>query len=152
MSEIKSSAIVTVLDQHYAKASYHPDSGVGVIIWKSHCNSENYRKTFQTLLDFQRSNPGGVDYFLSDIREQGVVSPDDRKWFETVALPTAKGQGLKRAATVISGNVFKQYYVNILLSTAKNFGFPLKVFHRWEEAVAWLLEDDNAQIKHEDCK
>ena len=115
-------------------------------------SSEEYRAAFQILLDYQHKGPTGVSYYLSDIRDQGVVRPEDRNWFETYALPTAKSRGLKKASIVISGNIFKQYYVNLILATAKSFGFPLKAFNNWSACVQWLFNDESAYIDLKECR
>ena len=70
----------------------------------------------------------GIFRFLSDIREQAVISPEDRKWFENEAMPKAVAKGLNAAAVVFNGNVFKKYYLNIILQATNKFGLPMNVF------------------------
>jgi hypothetical protein len=127
----------------YAEISYDPVLKLGKIIWKRKTQTEEYRKAFTTLLEFSKNNE--VDNFLSDIRNQGVVSPENRKWFEKEMLPKAIKSGLKRAGSVFDGNVFKKYYMNLLIKVSNKFGMPLKLFNTEEEALEWFksFEEEN---------
>ncbi len=126
-----------LLQTHYAKVAADESKMIGSIKWMGSCSSEEYRKTFLFLLDEQKRL--GIYRFLSDIRDQAVISPEDRKWFENEAMPKAVQQGLKAAAVVFNGNVFKQYYLNIILQATNKFGLPMKVFTETEPAEDWLM-------------
>jgi len=67
-----------------------------------------------------------VDGMLSDITNQGIIAPDNRKWFEKEMMPLAVEAGLKRGAIVTSGNAFKLYYINT------------KLFNNQKDAYTWL--------------
>jgi len=125
-----------LLDSDYAEVSYDHDLKLGKIVWKRKTTTEEYQYAFITLLDHARSNP--TDNFLSDIRKQSVVSPENRKWFETEMLPKAIEAGLKRAGVIFDGNVFKKYYINMIIKVSNKFGLPLKMFNTEEEAVEWF--------------
>lgn len=113
------------------------EKNIGSIVWIGSCTSEQYQDVFYFLLDEQKKS--GITRFVSDLREQAVISPDDRKWFEQVAMPMAVEQGLKAAAVVFNGNIFKKYYVNVILQSTNKFGLPVKVFTEMEPAEDWLL-------------
>jgi hypothetical protein len=98
-------------------------------------NSE-YQNAFEVMIEYSKKHT--IDNFLSDIRNQGVVSPENRKWFESVMIPKAIDNGLKRAAVVFDGNVFKKYYVNMILQVINKFGIPMKLFSTEEDAVKWF--------------
>src|SRR6056297_1056323 len=125
-----------IIDTDYAEISY--DSGLksGKIVWKRKTTTEEYQYAFITLLEYSKKHP--VDNFLSDIRKQGIVSPENRKWFEKEMLPKAIDSGLKRAATIFDGNIFKKYYLNMIIKVSNKFGLPLKVFNSEQEAVEWF--------------
>lgn len=123
-------------DFTFAKVHILEEQRIGMIEWFGKCTSDEYRSTFIKLLEIQKENK--LTRYLSDITKQHVVSPEDRKWFETVAMPQAVQQGLKVAAVVFDGNVFKKYYLNVILAATNKFGLPLKVFTDLEEAIAWL--------------
>lgn len=125
-----------LVDTDYAEISYDPELKLGKIAWKRKTQTEEYRTAFNTILDFSKKNE--VDNFLSDIRKQGVVSPENRKWFENEMLPNAVKAGLKRAGSIFDCNVFKKYYINLLIKVSNKFGLPLKLFNTEEEAIAWF--------------
>jgi len=126
----------TVANTDYAEISHDHDLKTGFIVWKRKTTSEEYQYAFITLLEYSRQHP--TENFLSDIKNQGVVSPENRKWFENEMLPKAIQAGLKRAGVVFDGNVFKKYYINMIIKVSNKFGMPLKMFNREKDAIAWF--------------
>lgn len=125
-----------ILDTDYAEISHDPELKLGKIVWKRKTSTEEYQYAFITLLEYSKKNT--TDNFLSDIRNQSVVSPENRKWFESDMLPKAIENGLKRAAVVFDGNVFKKYYLNMIIKVTNKFKMPLKMFATEEEAIQWF--------------
>ncbi len=125
-----------LLDNEFVKVSYDDSIYLGTIVWKGTVSTSEYRNAFMILLDYSITHR--TDYFLSDTINQGVIGPDNRKWFEEYALPEAIKRGLKKAAIVMSGNVFKKYYINMILSSTNKFKLPAKTFSSQEEALKWL--------------
>jgi hypothetical protein len=123
-------------DTDFAEISYDRELLLGKIEWKRKTTTEEYQFAFETLLEYAKKNPS--DNFLSDIRNQSVVSPENRKWFETEMLPKAIEAGLKRAAVVFDGNVFKKYYINMILKVTNKFKLPMKIFTSVDEALEWF--------------
>lgn len=124
------------IDESFAKVTLDEDIKLAKIEWRKACTPEEYKKCFMVLLEYQQKTP--VSYFMSDIRNQGVVNPENRKWFETEALPRAIKQGLKKGCAIISGNIFKKYYINMILQATNKFGLPFKAFESEAEAIKWL--------------
>ncbi|MFO7864271.1 MAG: hypothetical protein R6U85_09750 [Salinivirgaceae bacterium] len=129
-----------LIDNDFAEISYDADLKMGKIIWKRKTETEEYRSGFETLLEFSKTHE--VKNFLSDIRKQGVVAPENRKWFENEMLPKAIKAGLKRAGSIFDGNVFKKYYMNMIIKVSNKFGMPLKLFNSEEEAIEWFKSFD----------
>ena len=129
-------SIKSVLETDFVSVTYNPSLRLGKVEWKSKATSEEYQSAFIALLEYADKHP--IYYFLSDIRKQTVVSPENRKWFENIMVPMAIGKGLKKAATIFDGNVFKKYYVNMILQTTSKLGLPLKVFGSEAEALEWF--------------
>lgn len=131
---------IAILDNSYVKALYMPELKLVTVTWNGQVSSENYRGTYTTVLDYQKNlgSSMAVENFMADIRNQGVVNPNDRKWFEEVAIARAISQGLKRTAVVTDANVFKKYYLNLILKATNKFGLPLKLFGTPEEAIEWF--------------
>ncbi len=133
------------MEQQILKASYVdvyfiPDKELGKIVWHGALTPEEYKKPFLMLIDLAKQG-SVVTRFLSDIREQGVVSPDSRKWFEKEMVPAAVENGLKRAAVVSGSNAFKMYYINIILSSVNKFNLPFKIFNDEAKAIEFLMKE-----------
>jgi hypothetical protein len=126
----------TVFSEPYAHVTYYPEQRRLILVWDGNPTTEQYKKPFMAMLEFGRKNP--VDSMISDISNQGIINPENRKWFEKEMMPQAVAAGLKRAAIVTSGNAFKLYYINIILSAVNKFPMTTKLFNKREEAVAWL--------------
>lgn len=118
--------------------TYHPISKMVKLVWNGTASKEQYQEALQFILDYQEKSNIPVDNYLSDILKQGIVNPESRKWFEHVAIPRAINQGLKRAAVVFDGNVFKKYYLNLILQVSNAYKLPLKFFSTQDEVIQWF--------------
>lgn len=129
----------TIFDNEAATLTYEEGLKVLTITWKPRkLTFEEYKKPFRIALDYMTKKP--VDNYISDIREQGIIGPDYRKWLQEVAMPEAAKAGLKRVVGVANVNIFKQYYINNVFQSAKKFGIPFKMFNSIEEAKKWFNE------------
>lgn len=131
----------TLVEAKYADIFYDQEHYLLQVVWKPEMTDEDYKQVFNFCLDYAATHR--VDNFMSDIRNQKIISPETRRWFEEVALPTAIERGLKRGAIVFSGNVFKKYYANNILTRTKNFALPLKFFSSVEDGVKWFESFDD---------
>jgi hypothetical protein len=127
-----------VLEENYALVTYNPVLKIGKVEWKAKASSEEYQKAIVSLIEYAEKHL--VKFYLADISKQSVVSPDDRKWFENIMVPKAIGMGLEKAAVIFDGNVFKKYYVNMIIQVTGKLGLPLKMFDKEEQAVQWFLK------------
>ena len=128
--------MLQILNESYVDVQYDEERYLIKVYWKSEMTSEEYRKAFSLAIDSAKTHR--IDSYLSDIRNQKLVSPNDRKWFEEIAFPNAIKAGLKRAAVVFSGNVFKKYYLNNILAKSKKYKLPMKFFTTEEDALIWF--------------
>jgi len=130
-----------VFESEFAKISYEEDLRLLTIIWTNKKPTfEDYQKPFHEALQFMGHKQ--VDNYISDIRNQGVISPNYRKWLQEVAIPDAAKKGLKRIVGVTEINIFKKYYINNVFNSAKKFGMPFKFFETPEEAKKWFKQFD----------
>jgi hypothetical protein len=133
-----------IFENKCAKVYYIPELRLGKVVWDGAPNSEEYKQPFRTLLEFSKNNP--VINFLSDTTKQGVVSPENRKWFEMEMMPAALKAGLKRGSVVMDANIFKQYYINMILKASNKFGMPMKVFSKEEDALVWIKQFEDVKV------
>jgi hypothetical protein len=130
---------IVVIDNDFVEASYIEEYKLAQIVWKQKMiPSDMYRYAFTNLLDYTENV--SVINFLSDSRNSGANAPDDRKWFQEVAMPRAQKNGLIRGAIVIKLDPFKKYYINTLIKWGqKKVNYELKVFDNIDKGLEWLL-------------
>jgi len=129
---------LVVFSENFVRITYHHDQKLIKVVWDGTFSKEQYQYAIESALDYQLKQSFPVENYLSNILNQGIVNPESRKWFEQVAMPRAIKQGLKRAAVVFDGNVFKKYYLNLILQASNAFKLPLKFFNSEEEAIKWF--------------
>lgn len=123
------------------KLDYDRNYNLVYIEWFKNPALEQYKEPFQFLIhDFsQKEKVWGI---ISDIRNQGVVGPQHRKWLYEEATPHAQEKGLKYYGIVMDSNVFKTYYVNTMLKLVGNKdGVVRKVFHEFEKCDSWIKDN-----------
>jgi len=131
-------AITILQENDFSKVYFDTDYNAGVIEWKDKkLSSEEYRSAFLKIIEYTAGKNIFVNY-LADTSLQSVVSPEDRKWFQDNIVPEAIGHGLQRGAVVISGNVFKKYYMNMIIKASKMFPITIKMFDDMDKAKKWL--------------
>jgi hypothetical protein len=129
----------TIFENDCAALIYEKELKLLTIKWKDKkLTLSEYQQPFKIALEYMTKNR--VENYISDIRDQGIIAPDFRKWLQEVAMPEAAKAGLKRVVGVANVNVFKQYYINNVFNSAKKFGMPFKMFNTPEEAKKWFLE------------
>ncbi len=106
-------------------------------IKKEALNSEAYREPFQKAINFAKKNK--VKYFLSDIRNQGVIPVSEKKWFREYVFPQADKLGVGFAAVVSTANIFKTYYMNAIIKVGNVYNLPVKTFNNYDKAFEWLI-------------
>ena len=130
---------IILLDEEYVLLYYVPKYKVGVTKWSGgKISSENYRKTFETLINYINDGHDFVNY-ISDLTNQPIIPPTDRKWFQSYVLIEAEKVGLKRGAVVISGNPFKKYYMNLIIRASGKYNINIKLFSDMEVAQKWVV-------------
>jgi hypothetical protein len=130
----------TLLDKDYAEVTYFPEQEMARIKWKGNVSVDQYRDAFLTV--YEHAIAGNtVKRFYSDTREQGVVGPENRKWFEKEMLPKAIEAGMERAGTISDANIFKRYYLNMILKSINKFNLPFKLCGSEEEVVEFLMKE-----------
>ena len=107
-----------------------------VIIWKRNVSSNEYRKAFEVVLQTIRTynTPG----WIADLRNQGVITPEDQQWFISNVLKTAAENGLVRIGTVGFNNPIRKDYYQRMISKTAEFGIEFRVFESIEDAVSWM--------------
>jgi hypothetical protein len=132
-----------VFNETFAHVTCHRSQKLIKVVWSGTFSKEQYQHTIEAALEYQSKETATIENYLSNILNQGIVNPESRKWFEQVAMPRAIKQGLKRAAVVFDGNVFKKYYLNLILQASSAYKLPLKFFNTEEDAIKWFDSFNN---------
>lgn len=132
---------IVIFKENYAQLSYYPELKMVKVVWNGIATAEQYKLTIETALNFQKKESRPIENYLSNILKQGIVNPESRKWFEQDAMPRAAAQGLKRAGVVFDGNVFKKYYLNLILQATNKYKLPMRLFTTEEEAISWFKKE-----------
>ena len=129
-----------ILETDYARVDFCEEGAFVQLTWlnKKKLSFDEYKNAFNAAIDYQEENKEKTRFFLSDIREQGIVSPDFRKWLQGEAVPRTKSYGLELIAVIFTGNVFQKYYLNNIMNSTKKFGIEFKFFSKREEATEWF--------------
>jgi hypothetical protein len=130
-----------IYEKDHATVTYYPTKQMIGVKWDGNVSVDQYRETFMSALEHAKKG-FPVKRFYSDTREQGVVGPENRKWFENEMLPKAIEAGLERAGAISSANVFKRYYLNMLLKSVGKFNLPFKLCGSEEEVIEFLMKDE----------
>lgn len=117
---------------------YDAETRIMFFQWKRRTLGDPYRNAFLKGSEYGVEHP--TKYFMSDITHQGIVGPEDRQWFEEIAIPKAVNAGVIKVGIIFDGNVFKQYYINNIMLRFKKMTVPMKFFRRKESAIEWLLQ------------
>ncbi|GEM_PF-802035 len=143
--------MLTLADTDFVTVALHEDLHLVSVTWKPKALSfSDYKYAFEVSLEYQEKGDVPIFNFLSDVRAQTVVSPQYRKWFQEVAVPSAAKFGMKRGAVATDASVFKRYYLNHIMDTTKHFGLALKLFKEPENAFKWFkscLAEDLAKFQ-----
>jgi hypothetical protein len=130
---------IQVYNKSYAQAFYYPEDKVMKVVWLGNFNTEEYIELFNTLLKHAETNK--VIRFISNTLKQGVVPIESRKYFETVVTPKSVELGMKRTAVITDANVFRKYYLNILIKASAKFGNPVKLVGTEKEAWDFVMAE-----------
>lgn len=123
-----------IINEKYVTAYYSKSLKVVGVVWDGIFTKEQYINLFDQLLDFGRKNE--VIGFYSDIRKQGVVSVEARKYFEKNVSPEAQRLGINKTGVVSDASPFKKYYLNTII---KMTGRPAKICSDPEEALNYII-------------
>ena len=122
------------IDESYVNAYYAERLQIIGIVWDGFVTTEQYIDLFKRLIAFGKEHK--VIGFYSDIRKQGVISIEGRKFFEKEVTPQAVALGILKTGAVSDASPFKKYYLNTII---KMTGRPAKICSEPIDALKYLL-------------
>jgi hypothetical protein len=131
----------TVFDSEYAIMTYSKTDFAVELIWKKNISSEDFRQVYLTGLEFAAKNK--VLYFLSDLRNEGLVAMSDVKWLANEVLANAWNIGIRKIALINEDDlIFSSIYAESLKKKIENISIQVNIFADISSARIWLLKKD----------
>ncbi|OJJ18762.1 hypothetical protein BKI52_24490 [marine bacterium AO1-C] len=128
--------MIHYLNEEFAAVNYNPQVNLVEVIWRTHQQSSHYRQAINAAYEIILKY--GANKWLSDMRNEGVVSVEDQKWLKEEMVPKAFKAGLRRIALVVSKDVFVRFYTkNIQKPLVETF--QVRHFDDIEQAHKWLM-------------
>jgi malonyl CoA-acyl carrier protein transacylase len=126
----------TILDDEFATLWYHPDEKV--VHHKIH--KFLVAGVFERLLNTgaELLEKHGAVKWLSDDRNNVVLSPEDRQWSDTVWAPRVLKLGFRYWAIVVPGQAVAELQMKQLKAKRQKQGLVVEMFETPEQAMAWL--------------
>jgi hypothetical protein len=110
------------------------------LTWKKNTDSDDYKKLFNLIIEFSEKHK--IHYFLSDMRNQGVVRTQDVKWLELEVLRRAVEQKLKKIALVFDDIIFSTVYAETIKKKLRDSQVQVQFFSDISVAKAWLSGEE----------
>jgi hypothetical protein len=93
-------------------------------------------KTFNDAISLGKNK--SIHFFLSDIRNEGVVPMDNLRWLRLNIIPQASKLGIKKIAIILKQELFSHIYTDLLEKNIKKNKMNMKTFFNKEDALKWL--------------
>ena len=106
--------------------------------WKLKSTSDEFKKSFLLAADFAKKNK--VQFFLSDIRNEGLVDIEDIRWLEQVILPQAVDVGVQRIAIIAEESLYSNLYAETLKKKIERLPISVGLFTDVSSARSWVLK------------
>lgn len=123
-------------ESEYALLTYYEDRQLLELIWKTSCPCEGYMKTFYDAIKYGKNKI--IQFFLSDIRNEGIVPMENLRWMRMNIIPQAAEFGIRKIALVMKEEVFAHIYSDLLEKNISEYKMNMKTFFKTEDALKWL--------------
>jgi hypothetical protein len=121
--------------------SYDKQKYLLSLIWKKSTNSDEFKSMFSKAIEFSEKNT--IWYFLSDMRNEGLVTTTDMKWLEAEVLSRAIEKKIKKIALIFNDLIFSTVYAEVIKRKLMDSPIKVQFFSDVNSAEVWLLNDDN---------
>jgi hypothetical protein len=107
------------------------------LIWKKRPSSDEFRDIYTSAIQFAQNHK--ISFFLSDMRNEGLIDMQNLKWLEKEVIPAAIKIGIKRIAMVSEETFYSNLYAEMLKKKLENTTIQVRILGDINEAKAWLL-------------
>jgi hypothetical protein len=92
------------------------------------------------MIEFSEKNK--IRYFLSDMRNQGLVRTQDVKWLELEVLRRAVERKVKKIALIFDDMIFSTVYAETVKKKLRDSQVQVHFFSELNAAKAWLFSEE----------
>jgi hypothetical protein len=127
-----------IYNSEIADITYSKSEFMAELVWKQNTNSEEFKNIYSFAVNFAFVNK--VYFFLSDMRNEGLVSLDDVKWLTREVISKAQEIGIKKIALVSEDDIiFSSIYAESVKKKLEKSAIHVQIFNDIITARAWLL-------------
>jgi hypothetical protein len=127
-------------NSEFASLSYNKTKYLLELIWKKNTNPEEYKIMFSKAIDFSKKNI--ILYFLSDMRNEGLITTSDMKWLEVEVIKRAIELKIKKIALVFDDLIFSNVYAETIKRKLQYSQIQIQFFSDINSARAWLISEE----------
>lgn len=130
-------------DSEYGQIYYNARSNTAGVSWKKQVTSEAYRALFAKCIDVLRIY--NTPYWISDLRKQGHVTPEDQIWMVSTIIPDAVRNGLFRIVVVYDPAQHNADYRERIKMAIEKGGSKVEFTTSTKEAETFIEEEIRKQ-------
>jgi hypothetical protein len=127
---------ITILDNDYATLMYYPDQKIVHHVFHKPISGQEFRSVLNRGADLLREH--GASKWLSDDRNNSMLSPEDTEWSKTDWFPRASAAGWRFWALVVPPDLMARLNLKEFVDAYFEQGLRTMVFVDPQEAMAWL--------------
>jgi hypothetical protein len=125
-----------MLDDEFVSLWHHPEQNVVHHKIKAFLLPGRFEKLLSAGAELMEKH--GAVKWLSDDRDNVVVSPEDIKWADDVWFPRVKAAGFRYWAVVVPSLTVGAVQLKGLQTRRREQGVTVELFETVEAAMAWL--------------
>lgn len=123
-------------DSEYGQIYYNARLNTAGIRWKKQVTSEAYRELFNKSVDVLRIY--NTPYWISDLRKQGTINPEDQLWMVTTIIPEAARNGLLWIVGIYDPAQHNEDYRERIKNAIEKAGSLVHFCTNTKEAETWI--------------
>ncbi len=131
---------VTIIENEYATLVYHPDTKIVHHTFLKPIGGDEFRAVLNAGAQVLKENKASK--WLSDDRENSVLSNDDLAWSKDDWFPRAVRAGWKYWGLVVPQDILARMNMKQFVDSYLDQGLRIMVFSKPEKAMEWLMNCD----------
>lgn len=136
-----------LLDDDSARIFFDAVLNATGVVWKKNVSSDEYRSIYKRGIEFMRSY--NTPNWITDMRQQGDISPDDQAWLLLKVLPDAYQSGLRRVAGIVQHDIHSprvKEYLHSIEEKLQASRVDLRYFNDLADARTWMLLENTKPV------